>query len=91
MPIKCPYCLRPSRDLFALSLRLEDDHPESASAEFMVAVIVHPLATSLPGIDIDAVHRKYGAVAVDPRPAHVPPVSVEQGAAGNFQHRGDGR
>lgn len=58
MAAPCPFCGRTLRDLFALALHLDDDHP-GREGELVIAIASQPF----PGVDIDAVHRAYGARA----------------------------
>lgn len=65
--MNCPFCGRWHRDLFALSLHLDDDHPGREGE--LVLAIAEPVREEfgprphMPGVDIDAVHRTYGAAA----------------------------
>jgi hypothetical protein len=56
MATPCPFCGRSTRDLFALALHLDDDHP-GREGELVIAVAPQP--DIFPCVDIDAVHRLY--------------------------------
>lgn len=53
--MRCPFCTQTRRDLFGLSLHLEDDH-----AELMPSVRVVVEASPLPivEVDIDAIYTR---------------------------------
>lgn len=59
MATTCPFCGRATRDLFALSLHLDDDHPGRAGE--LVVAIAAPVPALEPlqifECDIDAIHR----------------------------------
>jgi hypothetical protein len=65
----CPFCGAWMRDLFGLSLHLEDDHP-GRERELVVAIAEAPRApldavapgARMPGVDIDRVHSVYGGI-----------------------------
>lgn len=63
MTTACPFCGQPTRDLFALSLHLDDDHP-GREGELVVAVAPELRAIPIFDCDIDAVHRSRAAPAL---------------------------
>lgn len=59
MALNCPFCAAVRADLFSLSLHLDDDHPKDASLVVAVSSETLPVIE----VDIDRVHRIYGAMA----------------------------
>jgi hypothetical protein len=60
MAAPCPFCGRSTRDLFALALHLDDDHP-GREGELVVAVAPELRFVPIFECDIDAVHRSRAA------------------------------
>lgn len=60
----CPFCGQTYRDLFALSLHLDDDHP-GRERELVVAVAPELWHVPIFECDIDAVHRTRDARPVE--------------------------
>lgn len=58
--INCPFCGGAARDLFSLSLHIDDDHDDGR--QLVVAIAPDPspgeLRPTYAGVDIDAVHGK---------------------------------
>ncbi|QOR55258.1 MAG: hypothetical protein SHS37scaffold220_27 [Phage 67_12] len=63
MSTACPFCGQPQRDLFALSLHLDDDHP-GREGELVVAIAPELRAVPIFECDIDKVHRSRAAPAL---------------------------
>lgn len=58
MSIRCPFCGRHAGNLFALSSHIQDDH---RGRELVSAISPCDAAPVFEGVDIDAVHRTFGA------------------------------
>lgn len=62
MPRACPFCGQLWRDLFGLSLHLEDEHPGREN-ELVVAIAPELRAVPIFECNIDRAHHVLGAVS----------------------------
>lgn len=59
--MNCPFCAHVARDLFGMSLHLEDEHPAEAVVAVPARLEIRMNALALPvagTVDLDAIYRK---------------------------------